>query len=110
MIKRLLLIILITSLFVACSTLGKLQMVELGMTKAEVVKVLGKGYTPITLDRNEHDTFETIRYSLSRFSEREEFYYFDFKNNILLRWYKESDQPYAYPVPVPVSPNGNIQN
>ncbi len=101
MLKKLLITPLFILLFASCaswyySSVKQLHNIELGMTKQEVIQIVGKNNTPLSLEKGEDGTiYETIRCIL----DNTEYYYFDFENNGLIRWYKEADHPYPYPVP-----------
>jgi len=87
-------------------SVNKINDLELGMSKAEVTKILGKhDRTPVMLDRAENGiVYETISYVLSGPT----IYYIDFENDKMVRWYKQSDHPYAYPVPPPPVNSYNV--
>lgn len=107
MIKKILILVLLTTLFASCASMyyspvKNLSSLEPGMTKQDVILMVGKENTPLSFEKGTDGTiYETIRC----FLDNSQYYYFDFENNKLVRWYKESDQPYAYPVPVPAPVN-----
>lgn len=113
MSKKIFISILLAVLLASCaamyySPVKNLSSLELGMTKDEVISMVGKNNTPLSFEKGDDGTiYETIRCFLAN----SEYYYFDFENNGLVRWYKASDEPYAYPVPVPApAPAVNTNN
>lgn len=110
MTKKIFISILLTVLLTSCaamyySPVKNLSSLELGMTKDEVIGIVGKNNTPLSFEKGDDGTiYETIRCFLAN----SEYYYFDFENNGLVRWYKEPDQqPYVLPAAPTMSPNTN---
>jgi len=102
MIKRLLLISLIVLLFGSCASYyvsRDIKKIELDMTKEEIIAIMGKSYSPVSLDRTENGTIlETIKYS----AQVSYYYYFlHFENGKLVRWNEEYMPPYRVPVAAP---------
>lgn len=64
-----------------------MERVQLGMHKRQVVKILGTAYTIAEKFVKERDTIEVLSYRNFPFGD--EFYLFQFKNELLERWYKE---------------------
>lgn len=64
-----------------------MNMLELGMSKVQLAKILGSGYT-IAEKRIENDKqIEVLSYRNAYFTD--EFYMFVFKNEKLEKWYRE---------------------
>ena len=89
--KKLLLTLLITTLLSACS--GKvynsaLKEIELGMTKDQVVGLMGNEYTSTGQKESWGKTYESIQY-VDRYKYH---WFFDFENNRLIRRYKELEK------------------
>lgn len=110
MTKKIFFTILLTVLLVSCaamyySPVKNLSLLELGMTKSEVISLVGKYNTPLSYEKGDNGVlYETVRCYLAN----SEYYYFDFENNGLVRWYKEPDQqPYVLPVAPTVNNTNN---
>lgn len=92
--KRIALIAFLMVLLSACaSTFGvanlgsKVKKVEVGMTKSEVVKILGNSYDFVGSSRTPHGVEETITYSgLNSVG----YYVFHFLDNELMEFYMET--------------------
>lgn len=105
--KRITLIASIVILLSACASqfgvanLGsKVKQLEIGMTKKEVIKVLGTSYDIIGAGRTPQGTEETIRYSgLNAYG----YYVFHFLDNELMEFYHEVP-------PQPIEQNVNIKH
>lgn len=90
--KRYLLYFLTAMLLTSCSSVAnmtgsKMNELELGMTKEQVISILGKGYT-VSEKRIEDGTqIEVLSYR--DFYKDDEFYLFQFKNEKLEKWHRE---------------------
>ena len=92
-IYALLAILLLTS----CGTLmqpyqmdSKMKDIELGMTKKEVISILGKDFESAGARMPSEGSIETISYKTASMSENTEGYYLlSFKDGKLIEWFKE---------------------
>lgn len=66
---------------------SKMEQLELGMSKLQVVDILGSSYSIAQKEANATDTIEVISYRNVPFDD--EFYLFRFKNNKLEKWHRE---------------------
>lgn len=66
---------------------SKIEQVELGMSKLQVVNILGSSYSIAEKEADAKDTIEVISYRNVPFDD--EFYLFRFKNNKLEKWHRE---------------------
>lgn len=66
---------------------SKMEQLELGMSKLQVVNILGSSYSIAQKEANATDTIEVISYRNVPFDE--EYYLFRFKNNKLEKWHRE---------------------
>lgn len=66
---------------------SKMEQLELGMSKLQVVNILGSSYSIAEKEANAKDTIEVISYRNVPFDD--EFYLFRFKNNKLEKWHRE---------------------
>ncbi|MDF2478094.1 MAG: hypothetical protein K0S24_3577 [Sphingobacterium sp.] len=66
---------------------SKMEQLELGMSKLQVVNILGSSYSIAQKEANAMDTIEVISYRNVPFDE--EYYLFRFKNNKLEKWHRE---------------------
>lgn len=89
--KKVIFTVLISTLLFACS--GKvynsaLKQVELGMTKGQVIGLMGDEYTTTGQRESWGKTYESLQYT-----DRYKFHwFFDFENNRLIKWYKEEGE------------------
>ncbi len=74
---------------------SKMEQLELGMSKSQVVNILGSSYSIAQKEINNTDTIEVISYRNVPFDE--EFYLFRFKDNKLEKWYREFQPIYREP-------------
>jgi ribosomal protein L19E len=89
--KKLLFAVFIATLLSACGSVkvynNALKQIELGMTKEEVVSLMGKDYVVVDQKEINNSRYETIEYK--------DFYknhwFFDFVDNSLNKWYKETE-------------------
>ncbi len=70
----------------------KMEQLELGMSKLQVVNILGSSYSIAQKEANATDTIEVISYGNFPFDD--EFYLFRFKNNKLEKWHREFQPAY----------------
>lgn len=66
---------------------SKMEQLELGMSKVQVVTILGPSYSIAQKEASDKDTIEVISYRNIPFDD--EFYLFRFKNNKLEKWHRE---------------------
>ncbi len=107
--KKLIVISLIACLFAACSSYNSMskaksnvRKVELGMTKKEVISVMGKVYEVAGASTTRDGMrVETLKYeggdAISGLVDR--YYFFTFENSILVEWHT---QPLTYDQQHPV--------
>lgn len=98
--KRHLLYILLVVILAGCSsvvriTSSKMDKLELGMTKEQVVNILGKGYRISEKRIEEGLLIEVLSYR-DLYNE-DEFYLFQFKDDRLEKWYRELVPKYESP-------------
>lgn len=72
---------------IAAMRQSKMEQLELGMSKSQVVNILGSSYSIAQKEIHMSDTIEVISYRNVPFDE--EFYLFRFKNNKLEKWNRE---------------------
>jgi len=65
---------------------SKMEQLELGMSKSQVVTILGSSYSISQKEVSNKDTIEVISYRNIPFDD--EFYLFRFKNNKLEKWHR----------------------
>lgn len=89
--KKVLFTIMIATLLAACG--GKvynsqLKQIQLNMTKEQVISIMGEEYTTTGPRESWGKTYETLEYK-----DRYKFHwFFDFENNRLVKWYKETEE------------------
>lgn len=98
--KRYLLYIFMVVILAGCSsvvriTSSKMDKLELGMTKEQVVDILGKGYRISEKRIEEELSIEVLSYR-DLYNE-DEFYLFQFKDDRLEEWYRELVPKYESP-------------
>lgn len=98
--KRYLLYIFMVVILAGCSsvvriTSSKMDKLELGMTKKQVVDILGKGYRISEKRIEEGLSIEILSYR-DLYNE-DEFYLFQFKDDRLEKWYRELVPKYESP-------------
>jgi len=71
---------------------SKMEQLELGMSKSQVVTILGSSYSISQKEVSNKDTIEVISYRNIPFDD--EFYLFRFKNNKLEKWHREFQPMY----------------
>lgn len=71
---------------------SKMEQLELGMSKSQVITILGPSYSIAQKEASTQDTIEVISYRNVPFDE--EFYLFRFKNNKLEKWHREFQPVY----------------
>lgn len=71
---------------------SKMEQLELGMSKSQVVTILGASYSISQKEVSYKDTIEVISYRNIPFDD--EFYLFRFKNNKLEKWHREFQPMY----------------
>lgn len=76
-----------SSLQVATMTSAKMNKLELGMAKEQVVAILGNGYTIAEKRLEGRDEIEVLSYR--DYFNDDEFYMFIFRNQKLEKWYRE---------------------
>lgn len=87
--KKLLFVIFITLFFVACGAVynSQLKQVELGMTRQEIVNLMGDKYESKDVQRVGANQYETLEYK-----DRYKYHWlFTFENNELIKWWKERE-------------------
>lgn len=88
--KKVLFTILITTLLAACGSKAyntELKQIQLGMTKEQVVTIMGEDYTTSGVRESWGKTYETIEYrGRYKFT-----WIFNFEDNRLVKWYKETE-------------------
>ncbi len=93
-IRLIILLFIVSTLFTSCISLAsliespgeKMNKLELGMSKQQVIAILDSYYT-IAEKRQDNDiTTEVLSY---RFNYTDEIYLFIFENNKLVEWYRE---------------------
>lgn len=97
-IKRLFLLVLVLLVFTSCISNGiawktntNIKKLELGMTKAEVIGIMGKKYMISSKSKNaQGELHETLGYK----SHVDEEYNLHFINNLLTEWNREYIQAY----------------
>lgn len=83
------------------SVLDYVKKVELGMTKQEVIKIMGKDYSrSAAFVGDDNSDMELIRYE----GIREYDYLFTFRNNKLIEWHEEIKPQYYH------TPNNNTES
>lgn len=89
--KKLFAALLICVFISACSSLktynSALKQIDLGMTKEQVVGLMGQDYQTTGIINENNKTYETIEYKdMYKFH-----WFFEFENNHLYKWYKETE-------------------
>lgn len=85
--KKLLFALLLATMLTACTSKiynSSLKQIELGMTKEQVVSLMGNEYTVVGQDYNN----QTIKY-VDRFKNH---WFFEFVDGRLYKWFKETEQ------------------
>lgn len=92
--KQILLVVLLLAIFSSCtfslfSRLNGTNMnsIELGMSKDQLIGILGKDFTVSEKRMEEGNLIEVLSYR--NYPETNEFYLFVFQNNNLDHWYRE---------------------
>ncbi|WP_165025346.1 MULTISPECIES: hypothetical protein [unclassified Dysgonomonas] len=89
--KKVIFTVLIVTLLSACGSVNlkrynsALKQIELGMTKEQVVSLMGDDYTTVEKITVENKDYETIEYK-DMFKNH---WFFSFIDNSLNKWYKE---------------------
>lgn len=84
--------IIASFLFSACASytmapVSKMREIKLGMTKEQVINILGSDYKPASASEKDGALYESIAYYPQE--NRTEEYVYHFKNGILTEWKKE---------------------
>lgn len=83
-------VILCSFVLFACGTTAnvgsKIKKVELGMSKKEVVRILGDSYAPLGAVVTEKGNLETVRYTSTW---TDEYYFVNFLDGRLVEWFVE---------------------
>ena len=91
--KKILTGLLLFLLFSACGTLNntsdRAKKLELGMTKKEVINIMGKGYRIVSASQTPEGALETLRYESSVDYD----YMINLLNGKLVEWYEERPHP-----------------
>ncbi|MGI6049102.1 MAG: hypothetical protein ACOYEG_14030 [Petrimonas sp.] len=88
--RKLIGVLFMTVMLSSCGTFvnitrAKMEKLELGMTKKEVVNILGRGYKIAEKRIDSGKEIEVLSYQDSP----QEYYFFLFENNSLQEWYRE---------------------
>lgn len=89
--KKVLFALLVTTILAACGGLktynNALKQIELGMTKEQVVSLMGQDYQTSGKTYENNNEYEVIEYKdMYKFH-----WIFEFENNKLYKWYKETE-------------------
>lgn len=78
------------SIFDSYNMDGRMKKIELGMTKKEVISILGKSYETAGARMSADGPVESISYPTTTISDSTEGYYIlSFRNNVLIEWFKD---------------------
>lgn len=102
MIKKLLFSTLIVVLFAACASHSKtIRDIELGMSKQQVVSIMGKGYISESSVQHPDGNVEIISYTSSAYDASSTLittkYILHFLNGKLVEWYRDENRPHPRP-------------
>lgn len=90
--KRVILILFLAAFFAACGGLkvynNALKQIELGMTRQEVVALMGDKYNTTGPRRIADKELETLEYK----DMYKNHFFFEFSDNQLYKWYKETEE------------------
>lgn len=96
---RMICVIVAICLMTACGVIKdawnldqNINKVELGMSKKQIVSLLGNGFTPIGAVDTEEGQIETIRYDYSSTQTHITYYIFNFKDGKLSEWHREQER------------------
>lgn len=89
--KKILFVLFVSVLFIGCKSLKTyneaLKQIELGMTKEQVVGLMGNDYQTAGKIYDNNKEYETIEYKdMYKYH-----WIFQFENNSLYKWYKETE-------------------
>lgn len=100
--KKLIYLLMMTVALTACGSLQiekKMRDVELGMTKRQVVSILGNNYESAGARQTQDGDIETIRYSSLTLTEKvDQYFILSFKDGKLVEWFKEKYPIHAHGV------------
>lgn len=88
--KKLLIIIIVTTFFAACGPVynKELKQVKLGMTRQEIVNLMGDKY----VSKDVH-TIGTKEYETLEYKDKYKYHWlFTFENDLLTEWWKEKEK------------------
>lgn len=87
--KKLILAVFLAVLFTACGAVynTQLKQVELGMTRQDIVYLMGDKYATSGTKTIQGKTYEVLEYK----DKYKNHFFFEFENNKLYKWYKEKE-------------------
>lgn len=93
--KRVIALIFFASLFISCATTkySSPNGVAIGMTKSEVVKLVGKSCRVVSTNKTPEGLYETMEYAKKEKGLNDELFVYDFFNDKLTEWHTEILEP-----------------